>query len=203
MTNVLEWKKRKPAAAQALYKALADAHQNMYIHMSELQSISVNHPAQYQDSLRALSREFHQDWQHSNDGSTIHLQVMRGLSSIWKAMDTTRSLLRDLGRLADVPIEPSCQTDLLDATIALPGVIGGGVPGAGGFDAIFIVYIEGIDTSKELGTLPAIDDLWINWDKMSVCPLAVRSAADVVNGAGFRFERNPKEATQCLDHTAT
>jgi phosphomevalonate kinase len=34
-----------------------------------------------------------------------------------------------MGSLADVPIEPEEQTSILNATIALPGVIGGGVPG--------------------------------------------------------------------------
>ena len=34
-----------------------------------------------------------------------------------------------MGNLADVPIEPDEQTAVLNQTIALPGVIGGGVPG--------------------------------------------------------------------------
>jgi len=34
-----------------------------------------------------------------------------------------------MGHSADVPIEPEEQTGILDETIALPGVIGGGVPG--------------------------------------------------------------------------
>ena len=34
-----------------------------------------------------------------------------------------------MGHLANVPIEPEEQTRLIDACQALPGVIGGGVPG--------------------------------------------------------------------------
>jgi phosphomevalonate kinase len=34
-----------------------------------------------------------------------------------------------MGESASVPIEPDEQTELLDACCAIPGVIGGGVPG--------------------------------------------------------------------------
>ena len=37
--------------------------------------------------------------------------------------------MREMGVLCDVPIEPLEQTELLDASINLPGVICGGVPG--------------------------------------------------------------------------
>ena len=37
--------------------------------------------------------------------------------------------MREMGTLSGVPIEPPEQTELLDACISQPGVIGGGVPG--------------------------------------------------------------------------
>jgi hypothetical protein len=37
--------------------------------------------------------------------------------------------MREMGRLAGVPIEPDEQYRLLNSTSSLPGVIGGGVPG--------------------------------------------------------------------------
>lgn len=52
---------------------------------------------------------------------------------------TIRSLVREMSTKAKVPIEPEVQTDLLDACSRLPGVIGGVVPGAGGFDAIALL----------------------------------------------------------------
>jgi hypothetical protein len=42
-----------------------------------------------------------------------------------------------------VPIEPPSQTKLLDACMDVPGVLMAGVPGAGGFDAIFVVVVGG------------------------------------------------------------
>ena len=50
-----------------------------------------------------------------------------------------------------VQIEPMEQTGVLDTTMALPGVLFAGVPGAGGYDAVFAVVIgkrswEGMDS---------------------------------------------------------
>ncbi|KAK4688307.1 hypothetical protein P7C73_g1794, partial [Tremellales sp. Uapishka_1] len=73
---------------------------------------------------------------------------------------------------SSVPIEPPEQTRLLDACSAIPGVIGGGVPGAGGFDAIFLLVID----SEENTALGAIEALWQGWTEMSVCPLMARQS---------------------------
>lgn len=50
-----------------------------------------------------------------------------------------RSLIREMSTKAGVPIEPNIQTELLDACSQISGVVGGVVPGAGGFDAIALL----------------------------------------------------------------
>lgn len=50
-----------------------------------------------------------------------------------------RVLIREMSRLSGVPIEPEQQTQLLDACTAIDGVVGGVVPGAGGYDAIALL----------------------------------------------------------------
>ena len=55
---------------------------------------------------------------------------------------TIRSLIREMSTKAEVPIEPKVQTDLLDACCQVPGVVGGVVPGAGGYDAIALLVDE-------------------------------------------------------------
>ena len=50
-----------------------------------------------------------------------------------------RSLIKQMSDLSNVPIEPPEQSRLLDACCSLKGVIGGVVPGAGGFDAIVLL----------------------------------------------------------------
>ncbi|KAF2765225.1 ERG8, Phosphomevalonate kinase [Teratosphaeria nubilosa] len=47
--------------------------------------------------------------------------------------------IRLMSEASNVPIEPPSQTKLIDACEGLPGVIGGVVPGAGGYDAISLL----------------------------------------------------------------
>ena len=50
-----------------------------------------------------------------------------------------RSLIREMSMKSGVPIEPEVQTKLIDACCHLPGVVGGVVPGAGGYDAVALL----------------------------------------------------------------
>lgn len=54
----------------------------------------------------------------------------------------SRKLMRAMGDKAGVEIEPRFQTRIADATEQLAGVICAGVPGAGGCDALFALYIR-------------------------------------------------------------
>lgn len=65
---------------------------------------------------------------------------------------------RSMGEQAGVPIEPTCQTALADATMSLTGVLVAGVPGAGGFDALFTITL-----SPEASQ--AVEYLWENWSQ--------------------------------------
>ena len=63
---------------------------------------------------------------------------------------TVRSLIREMSEKARVPIEPRAQTMLIDACSGLSGVIGGVVPGAGGFDAIALLVEDNDEVTREL-----------------------------------------------------
>ncbi|KAJ5370598.1 uncharacterized protein N7496_006690 [Penicillium cataractarum] len=60
-------------------------------------------------------------------------------SEITSLIQRTRHLIRTMTRQTGVPIEPSVQTELLDSLTEIDGVIGGVVPGAGGYDAIVLL----------------------------------------------------------------
>lgn len=51
----------------------------------------------------------------------------------------SREYIRDMTRKSGVPIEPLVQKELLDALSKVDGVVGGLVPGAGGYDAIAVL----------------------------------------------------------------
>ena len=63
---------------------------------------------------------------------------------------TIRSLLREMSTKAGVPIEPPTQTHLLDACTRIKGVVGGVVPGAGGYDALALLVEDKDDVVREL-----------------------------------------------------
>ena len=64
------------------------------------------------------------------------------LGDIRDTILTVRSLVREMSTKSGVPIEPPVQTALIDACSSLPGVLGGVVPGAGGYDAIALLVEE-------------------------------------------------------------
>lgn len=94
---------------------------------------------------------------------------------------------------AGVPIEPPVQTNLVDATSVLPGVLCAGVPGAGGVDAVFAIVVH---PDAEEG----VRDLWASWrvesaDSRSedegavVCPLLL-TASEGGSKGGIVFTKN-------------
>jgi phosphomevalonate kinase len=67
------------------------------------------------------------------------------------AFADVRAKIRDMGSRSGVPIEPQEQTELLDAlTGGVTGVIGGVVPGAGGYDAVALLIKDDKETLDEI-----------------------------------------------------
>ncbi|KAK1923300.1 ribosomal protein S5 domain 2-type protein [Papiliotrema laurentii] len=91
---------------------------------------------------------------------------------------TIRSHLQQMSARSDVPIEPAEQTRLLDTCSRLPGVLGGTVPGAGGYDAIVLLVIDAPHV------VAAVERTWAEWREMSVCPLSAMQS-----DGGIQLER--------------
>jgi phosphomevalonate kinase len=70
-------------------------------------------------------------------------------------IQNTRSFLRTMTQQTGVPIEPRVQTELLDTVSEVEGVIGGVVPGAGGYDAVVLLIRDDPEVVKRLNTLLA------------------------------------------------
>lgn len=68
-----------------------------------------------------------------------------------EAFEEIRGRIREMGERSGVPIEPKEQTELLDAVgREVQGVVGGVVPGAGGYDAIVLLVRDDEETRGEL-----------------------------------------------------
>lgn len=64
-----------------------------------------------------------------------------------------RTYIRKMSAMSGVPIEPPAQTELIDACCQIEGVIGGVVPGAGGYDAIALLIEDKEEVIQKLAKL--------------------------------------------------
>jgi len=92
--------------------------------------------------------------------------------------------MRQMGALSEVPIEPIEQTRLLDTCASIAGVIGGGVPGAGGYDAIWLLVCDPGNCKPAQSPLECVEHIWSNYKELSVSPLSSKESL----AKGIRLE---------------
>lgn len=76
-----------------------------------------------------------------------------------------------MGIESSVPIEPDSQMELLFSCLRVNGTLIAGVPGAGGYDAIFCIIAD--DGDGEGSTFRKLLDLWES-SEVPICPLLAR-----------------------------
>jgi phosphomevalonate kinase len=79
-------------------------------------------------------------------------------ASLRACFRSIRKNIRAMGEKSGVPIEPPAQTKLLDACEGVEGVIGGTVPGAGGYDAIALLIED------KAATIDGLRGLFKGWE---------------------------------------
>ncbi|KAK1948329.1 Phosphomevalonate kinase [Phytophthora citrophthora] len=162
--QVMKWQKEQPEQAKRVMDAIH--RQNLevergFAEICELEdSVSVDWEAMVVQSCE----------QWSSSDARVGAVLLR----IRQAFSRFRDLMREMGTSAGVHIEPPEQTAILDATLAIPGVLLAGVPGehsmnlAGGYDAICVVVIHE-------RSFQAVEDLWMHWPTTHpdsiICPL--------------------------------
>jgi phosphomevalonate kinase len=102
--------------------------------------LQLQNDGMYEEALREVQDTPADQWKRSSNAVTLRFWRLR------EDFLDIREQLREMGRLAsggkESFIEPPDQTALADATMALPGVLVAGVPGAGGHDAIFALVFR-------------------------------------------------------------
>lgn len=122
--QVLKWREENKPEAEAIWEALQKGNESVAAELTR---------------LAATDSE-------NGDGEAKYAKLKSIISE-------NRKLIRQMSVASGVPIEPPQQTALLDACSNVPGVVGGVVPGAGGYDAIVLLLEdkeEVINTLKEL-----------------------------------------------------
>ncbi|CEH18439.1 Phosphomevalonate kinase [Ceraceosorus bombacis] len=228
VSKVSAWKKAKPDWAKQLFSILAASNANLADGLLALGLEYGKDAKAYDEAIKLAASQRSKDWDatlrslpasdvaHTSSSPSSQSSILTLLIEVRNALRSIRAGMRELGQRAGAPIEPDEMGRVLRAsTDGADGVLGGGVPGAGGFDALYLLYL---DPSPEVpSTRHAIEDLWSGWktDGLFVGPLlcgavdagseqweALRKALPESNSAGESEELalSVSRAAQSVDH---
>ncbi|MCL7026616.1 hypothetical protein MKW94_017730 [Papaver nudicaule] len=143
---VKKWQASEPQKSQETWKRLSDANSLLERQLNALSMLAEEQWETYKQVLNSCSNLKCEKWkEHASDARKE--AVVKALLGARDSIVNIRCHMRKMGDEAGVPIEPESQKKLLDATMNMEGVLLAGVPGAGGFDAIFAITL-GESTNK-------------------------------------------------------
>lgn len=138
--TLLAWRREHPRAAKGLWDTLESLNQGLIVFLADARAQAERSPHQHLEALKAF-----------RSASETPSESAALLCSISAQLANIRANIRAMGEASGVPIEPPAQTALLDgAAAAVRGVLGGVVPGAGGYDAVVFLVTDTDDTVASL-----------------------------------------------------
>ncbi|GAA6060373.1 hypothetical protein JCM10212_004557 [Sporobolomyces blumeae] len=171
--KVMRWKAADPTEARRVWDELRRSNESLRDDFMRLRQAFESGKEEYLDEVKRLAKLPVAKWPENTT-----LPFAAAAQHILR----TRALMREMGERSDVPIEPEEQTRLLDECSRVEGVVGAGVPGAGGYDAIWVLCLSPpSDASKDSrptppatssGPVSKIDALLRSYRQMSVRPLS-------------------------------
>lgn len=177
VSKVLKWVKGSPEEAAKNWSALSKSNQLLGRTLQRLSALHSNDPRVYETVFSRCASLTHAEWHSNATDSQDEAAIVETLVEIHRITQDVRTKMRQMGELSSTPIEPEGQTTLLDACVSKAGVLGGGVPGAGGYDAIYILVLAPPEAGTET---PAdrVEQVWRGWKKMDVSPLAAEESRE-------------------------
>lgn len=131
VSKVNEWRKKNPQTSNKVWKNLNENNEKVMNGFKELERISQLDPKRYELILTYTENHKGLDFKSFNEFQEIGVIV--------KAIDEIRKEFRFITNESGADIEPFEQSLLLNKCWEIPGIIGGVVPGAGGYDAICLI----------------------------------------------------------------
>ncbi|KAK9760542.1 phosphomevalonate kinase, partial [Basidiobolus ranarum] len=176
--KVLKWRKSNPEKASQIWGQLGSLNSSIYHHIQQLAQHQQQYLDLYTQVTTSCSRLRSSEWSSVSTDNGVSKAILTQLCSLTTSFNMIRQHLRELSELCGVPIEPESQTRLLDACMEVPGVVMTGVPGAGGFDAIFCLVLSESVKSE-------VYKVWQDWKEMSVSPLLTEKSTIGLNVEGY------------------
>ncbi|CAL5355673.1 unnamed protein product [Camellia sinensis] len=137
---VKKWQKSEPQKALETWRKLSEANSALEIQLNLLSTMAKEHWDSYKSTIDNCSMHRSEKWMERTSEPS-EAEIVKALLGARDTMLQIRCHMRLMGEAAGIPIEPESQTELLDATMNVEGVVLAGVPGAGGFDAVFAVTL--------------------------------------------------------------
>nr|UWY16154.1 phosphomevalonate kinase [Dioscorea composita] len=159
---VKQWQKSDPQKSTETWKRLANANSMLELELNKLNKFALDQWDSYKQVISSCSGYPHEKWAGQTTDQTTE-SIVKSLLGAREAFVEIRFQMQLMGKEAGVPIEPESQTQLLDATMSMKGVLLAGVPGAGGYDAVFAIIL-----GEATGAVSEA------WSSHGVLPLLVR-----------------------------
>ncbi|SPO20457.1 related to ERG8 - phosphomevalonate kinase [Ustilago trichophora] len=174
VSKVLSWRKEKPEWAKQLYNVIASSNQGLADNLLRLRLLHASDASAYDALVDSAAAQLSTEWdavlktlpaeadegqEVEADASAVDLRVtprtvLQALIDVRNSLRSIRAGMRELGNRAGVPIEPPEIGSLIKKiSDEVPGVVGGSIPGAGGFDAFYIIYLKSADSPRDLSQL--------------------------------------------------
>jgi len=134
--SVLDWRASNSTTVNEVWNNLNDYNKKIGDHFSTLHHLAQKDKDSFIFNIGVCADLLPTEWQTQSEVGAI-LHTLRRDFTVG-----VRQLLKQMGSLAGVPIEPPEQTHLADDTMNVKGCLVAGVPGAGGYDAIFAVVLS-------------------------------------------------------------
>eukprot|EP00002_Diphylleia_rotans_P026683 TRINITY_DN5334_c0_g2_i2.p1 TRINITY_DN5334_c0_g2~~TRINITY_DN5334_c0_g2_i2.p1 ORF type:complete len:375 (-),score=95.22 TRINITY_DN5334_c0_g2_i2:272-1396(-) len=163
LTAILDWKFANAAKASAPWAALQLQTEAIFDHFSNLHKLSASSAKVYNTELAACAGTTWTEWIAAG-GSVGPL-----LAKIHECFNETHRILRDLGKLTSLDIEPTPLAKLIDATSELRGVLASGVPAGGGRGVVFAIVLGE-------GVISSVDAFWSSWSGSPITIIPVRES---------------------------
>eukprot|EP01132_Coremiostelium_polycephalum_P007504 gene7504-9221_t len=158
--KILEWRKENPTESLSIWTDINKNNENVKSAFTQLHQLYKENNQQYLTAIANCSKLIATEWSQE-------CPITKQLVAVRSSFLEIRRLMRKMGDLADVPLEPIEQTELANTTMDVLGCVASGVPGAGGFDALFAIII-GEESSDQ------VKNTWMNWKGCQVLPLVLK-----------------------------
>ncbi|TPX35407.1 phosphomevalonate kinase [Synchytrium endobioticum] len=165
VSQVLAWRNAKPDEANALWNELHTSNQKVEKGLHHLVQLQEDDGKAFESAIATCCRLAGSEWEKlAMKSESAESTVITALCNVYATFQSVRKCLRDMSQRAGVPIEPPEQTRLLDVCQSQPGVLMAGIPGAGGYDAIFVILVSD-------GARNGVETVWAATTVMNVGPL--------------------------------